>query len=291
MMGSSTMAAMVPELLKYPRTPHVESSRLQPGDADLDQVPFAALAGRQLVVEEKLDGANAGISFGTSGELLIQSRGHYLVGGPRERHFAQLKAWANAHRAALWDALGDTYVLYGEWLGAKHTVFYDTLPHLFFEFDLYDRSQGVFLDTDSRKAVLAGSPVLSAPVLHVGQVSSLAELGGLIRRSLYKSERWRERLVELARMAGQDPERVLAETDGSDLAEGLYIKEEAAGVVVARYKLVRADFLNAIVDPKGAPSSHWLDRPHLSNLCAEGSDLYAPALVPTMARLRPGQVA
>ena len=50
-------------LLKYPRTPHLEGSRLQPGDHDLVSVPFADLAGRFLVVEEKLDGANSAISF------------------------------------------------------------------------------------------------------------------------------------------------------------------------------------------------------------------------------------
>jgi len=40
---------------KYPRTRHVTGSRLQPGDEDLSQVPFSALAGRHLVVEEKID--------------------------------------------------------------------------------------------------------------------------------------------------------------------------------------------------------------------------------------------
>ncbi len=46
------------ELHKYPRTPHLESSRLQPGDTDSDQVRYASLNGQWLVVEEKLDGAN-----------------------------------------------------------------------------------------------------------------------------------------------------------------------------------------------------------------------------------------
>ena len=42
---------------KYPRTHHLEGSRRQPGDEDLDSVPFRALIGRHLVVEEKVDGA------------------------------------------------------------------------------------------------------------------------------------------------------------------------------------------------------------------------------------------
>ena len=56
------------KLIKYPRTRHLEGSRLQPGDEDLDVVPMAALAGAHLVVEEKVDGANAAFSFGAGGE-------------------------------------------------------------------------------------------------------------------------------------------------------------------------------------------------------------------------------
>src|SRR5205807_2014548 len=33
-------------------------------------------------------------------------------------------------------ALTDRYILYGEWLYAKHTVFYTDLPHYFLEFDI-----------------------------------------------------------------------------------------------------------------------------------------------------------
>lgn len=266
-------------------------SRLQPGDSDLGQVPWAELAGRNLVVEEKLDGANAGISFDSHGRMYLQSRGHYLVGGPRERHFEQLKAWAAAHHHALWDAIGDTYILYGELLSAKHTCFYDDLPHLFFEFDIYDRAAGIFLDTASRRAVLAGSPVISVPVLHQGPLTHLKELTGLVRASLYKTPGWRDRLAALAAGAGQDPARVAAETDSSDLAEGLYIKVEAGGQVAGRYKWVRTDFTNTISDPQGAPASHWLDRPHLPNLLADGVDLYSPTPTPAMTALRAGQLA
>ncbi len=82
---------------KYPRTQHLVGSRLQPGDEDLDAVPMSALAGKHVVIEEKMDGANCGVSFGPDAELLLQSRGHYLAGGPREKQFALLKQWAGAH--------------------------------------------------------------------------------------------------------------------------------------------------------------------------------------------------
>ena len=81
-------------LRKYPRTHHLAGSRLQPGDDDLTAAPFADLVGRYVVIEEKLDGANAGLSFSADGALRLQSRGHFLTGGLRERHFALFKQWA-----------------------------------------------------------------------------------------------------------------------------------------------------------------------------------------------------
>ena len=117
-------------IYKYPRTRHIEGSRLQPGDM-ADDKPIKELAGRSLVVEEKLDGANSAVSFDATGGLLLQSRGHYLTGGRRERHFAVFKTWAATHAAALHSVLGDRFVMYGEWMYAKHTVFYDCPPHGF----------------------------------------------------------------------------------------------------------------------------------------------------------------
>ena len=53
--------------------------------------------------------------------------------GLREKHFDLFKAWANTFAAQLWELLGARYVMYGEWLYAKHTVFYNALPHYFME--------------------------------------------------------------------------------------------------------------------------------------------------------------
>jgi hypothetical protein len=255
---------------KYPRTQHIEGSRLQPGDEDLHSVPFAELAGRYLVVEEKLDGANAGICFDESGRLWLQSRGHFLTGGLREKHFNLFKQWAHTHADALRAALGDRYVLYGEWLYAKHTIYYDQLPHYFLEFDVLDRQTGEFLSTDRRQSLLAASPMMSVPVLHRGLVRTLDELLGHIGPALYKGPAWRERLAAECSELELDADRIAAETDRSDLMEGLYIKVEEEGRVVGRYKYVRADFLTAVLDS----GSHWLKRPIVPNRLRDGVDLF-----------------
>lgn len=261
---------MTPPIEKYPRTQHIQGSRLQPGDHDLAAVPFATLAGKHLVVEEKLDGANSALSIDSDGGLLLQSRGHYLRGGARERQFDLLKTWAHCHQAAFRDVLGQRYVMYGEWVYAKHTVFYDLLPHYFMEFDVLDREDGGFLSTERREALLAGLPIGHVPVLHRGTVPTVSALADLVRPSVFKSEGWKDALTNLCSEQGYDPTRAWEETDASPLAEGLYVKWEEGGEVHGRYKFVRSSFLTAVVDS----GSHWRDRPILPNGLRAGVDLY-----------------
>ena len=90
-------------IIKYPRTRHLEGSRLQPGDEDLTQAPFSSILGKNIVIEEKIDGANSAISFDGDGNLLLQSRGHYLYGGYKERHYNLLKQWANINKDLFFD--------------------------------------------------------------------------------------------------------------------------------------------------------------------------------------------
>jgi hypothetical protein len=260
-------------ITKYPRTQHLQGSRLQPGDEDLDQVAYADVAGRHLVVEEKLDGANAGMRFDSSAQLYLQSRGHFLTGGPREKHFNLFKQWAHAHAGALHEALLDRYILFGEWLYAKHTIFYDRLPHYFLEFDVLDTQTSEFLSTQRRQELLAGLPVVGVPVLYQGPARSLEHLHGLIAPALYKAPGWRATLERQAAEAGVPAEQARMETDPSDLAEGLYIKVEEDGRVVQRLKFIRPSFTSAVLDS----GTHWLRRPIIRNGLAEGVDLFGGA--------------
>lgn len=261
-------------LHKYPRTPHLAGSRLQPGDHDLAQVPLDELVGSYVVIEEKLDGANAGVAADADGRLRLQSRGHVLTGGPRERHFDLFKRWGATHAATLARVCADGATLYGEWLYAKHTIFYDQLPHYFLEFDLRDRD-GMFWSTARRQAHLAAcgatSIVASVPVIWAGVVDDPRALPALVTRSLYKSPRWRDHLADAAALADVPPEQAARETDPDDASEGLYLKVEADGVVTARYKWVRASFLTSVLDS----GSHWLARPIVPNRLADGVDLFA----------------
>lgn len=258
-------------IYKYPRTRHVEGSRKQVGDEDLDSVRFAQIKGKYLVLEEKIDGANCGISFGKDGRLYLQSRGHFLDGGYGERQFDMLKVWAECFHRQLWKILGSRYVMYGEWMFAKHTVFYDRLPHYFMEFDIFDKEEERFFSTARRQEILAeASFVRSVPVLEKGRYEKISDITGLVRHSNFISEEPAKGLKEQCEKCGVDEERTKGQTDLSGVMEGIYIKVEEGDYTVDRLKFVRRSFLNSILDSEG----HWMNRPLVANRLADGTDLF-----------------
>jgi len=245
---------------KYPRTPHIEGSRKQVGDEDIDCIPFATIAGKRLVVEEKMDGSQAGISFGDEG-LRLQSRGHFLSGGLREAQFSLFKSWAWLIEAQLREILGCRYVMYGEWLWIKHTVFYNDLPHYFMEFDIYDSETGVWLSTGRRQAMLAGSGIVSVKVLVDGHFEKPEDLSCLVVESNFIDQCSRESdLIDACKRVGY--KSGIEQTDQTGLMEGLYIKEEDDNSVLGRYKFVRKSFLDAVAESGG----HWFDKTFVHNV-------------------------
>ena len=103
-----------------------------------------------------------------------------------------------------------------------------------------------------------------------------------MRPSLAKTPDWREAFEATVQREGLDLQRAWKQCDKSDLSEGLYIKVEAGGRTVARYKWVRRDFVQAILDS----DKHHSEQPYVPNLLAPGVDLYAPRLAMDWDTLR-----
>ena len=255
-------------IIKYPRTPHIQGSRLQLGDEDLSQRPFSDIAGKSVVLEEKIDGANSAVSFTENGELRLQSRGHFLTGGYRERHYDLLKQWAIVQQSKLYEVLGSRYIMYGEWMYAKHSIYYDMLPHYFMEFDVLDRETNTFLDTPSRHELLKNLPVCHVPVLASGKFNNLDEVLKYLGDSKYISENHIKHLREDAEKLGLDADQICRETDASRTMEGIYIKIEENGEVVDRMKFVRNTFLQTVEQSQ----INWLDRPIIPNRITKSID-------------------
>src|SRR5262245_32749469 len=156
------------EFVKYPRTPHLFGSRGTADDKHLGEAEsLRFLAEESLIIEEKLDGTNVGIHFSSSGTMLLQCRGHLITEGMHPQ-YDLFKQWAAVKRSVLEEILQDRFILFGEWLYAKHSVHYRRLAHYFFEFDIYDNVSGDFLSLERRLALLEGTGLHTVPVLHTG---------------------------------------------------------------------------------------------------------------------------
>ena len=93
----------------------------------------------------------------------------------------------------------------------------------------------------------------------------------MLRWSLGKSAGWKDSLRQAVAREGLDWDLCWRQTDGADLSEGLYLKIEDDRQVLARYKFVRRDFVQTILDS----GSHHASRPIVPNGLAPGVDIYA----------------
>jgi hypothetical protein len=253
-------------MIKLPRTLHIEGSRMPHGRSDPDAIPFNKLTGEFLVIEEKLDGAGASLFFDSELDLQIWHRGSSASG----KEFKLLHNWGFNHYDELFDLLGDRYVMFGEWMYHKHNIFYDKLPVFFFESDVYDIENKIFLSTNARREFLNSVAfVSSVPVLAALKPTSLEQLTSLIGKSNYQSETWEDVLKTRCMQDSVSFDKVIKETDCSGLMEGLYIKHEDENQVLGRYKYVRHDFVQNILDS----GTHLMDRIPIANSLANTEDI------------------
>ena len=70
-----------PDFVRFPHTPHLAwlGTGYPRDDKVLDQAQALAFLNGVVAIEEKVDGANLGLSFGVGGGLRVQNRGSWLV--------------------------------------------------------------------------------------------------------------------------------------------------------------------------------------------------------------------
>ena len=179
----------------------------------------------EVVVEEKLDGANLGLSLAPDGSLRVQNRGQYLA-EPYAGQFIRLPEWLEQHSDALRSVLVPGLILFGEWCAARHSLSYVALPDWLLLFDVYDCAAARFWSTERRNALAV--------------LANLATVPQVIRRKIT--------LAELKLLVADSPSRYR-----QGPLEGLVIRRESSAWCEARAKLVRADFTQTI-------GTHWSKR-------------------------------
>lgn len=216
------------DFFRFPHTAHIawlgegsprDDKVLSPEETD-------ALLSGEVVVEEKLDGANLGLSLAPDGSLRAQNRGQYLD-EPHGGQFARLPAWLAQHESGLRTVLQPSLILFGEWCAARHSLDYGTLPDWFLLFDVYDRSAERFWSSARRNTLATDAGLVTVPRVLAGNTS----------------------LASLKQLVKDTPSRFRA---GQPL-EGVVVRRESADWCEARGKLVRPDFTQAI-------DTHWRKR-------------------------------
>lgn len=246
------MGASNGNFTKYPRTPHLFGSRGTDDDKHLGESESKAFIDNEsLIVEEKMDGTNVGLHLSDSGEMVLQCRGHLITEGMHPQ-YDLFKQWATVKRPVLEEMLQNRFILFGEWVYARHSIHYRKLSHYFFEFDIYDKQQKVFLDLASRYVMLQGTGIQTVPVVHRGKVKR-KDLQGLIGPSQFDSH-------------FENP----TTNRPDNLMEGLYLRTEAKGKVTGRAKFVRPEFVEKIKQ-----STHWQHQPMVANVLADDVDIWS----------------
>ncbi|RXW23063.1 hypothetical protein EST38_g2786 [Candolleomyces aberdarensis] len=216
-------------IFKFPRTPHLlDLGAATDDDVRVDLGSISAFQGH-IVITEKIDGANMGLSLSNDRtQIVVQNRSHYVNAASHEQ-FKKLGLWIERHKEELIKLLDkdpyfpERYILFGEWMYATHSIPYTELPDYFIAYDFYDRSTKKWMDTKTLKRMLELTSIRSVPIV--------------AQRDHLPSD------VELKEMVQQPS----AFYDGR--IEGVYVKIERESSVVYRAKVVRSDFI--------AGNEHW----------------------------------
>lgn len=215
------------EFFRFPHTPHI--AWLGEGEPRDDKVLSRSEAegflAHAVILEEKVDGANLGFSVGSDGEVRAQNRGQYPQ-RPFTGQFARLNEWLAIHEEALFEVLGESLMLFGEWVAAVHSLEYPCLPDYFLVFDVYDRKARRFWSTTRRNALV--SQLGLRPVHQIGM--------------------GHYRLSSLEQMIATTPSDYR-----EGVCEGIYFRHEDKDWLIARAKLVHPDFTQSI-------GEHWRSR-------------------------------
>merc|ERR1712037_690523 len=196
--------------------------------SEQDQRLYFGPNSMEVLIQEKIDGANLGISLNEDWQICFQNRSHY-VNYETATQWSQLKTWEANNRANLMAIFEEPnrYIIFGEWCTMCHSVPYGTLPDWFLVFDIFDLRAQKFLARTVVETMCEGMfhlvPVLAKQrFANIEEISQLLDIPAAFRN------------------------------DGGPL-EGIYLRIEGEKYGLHRCKLVRSDFWGNI-------DEHWTKR-------------------------------
>lgn len=214
------------DFFRFPHTPHLKwlAAGAPRDDKVLSMDEAETLLDDNILIEEKIDGANIGLSLASDGSLRVQNRGQYLF-EPFTGQFTRLSAWLIEHGGLL-QKMGKNLILFGEWCAARHSLDYTSLPDWFLLFDVYDKDEGRFWSCLRRNQLAIEMKVSAVPLMASGHFG-LPDLELLLKETCSHCRQ--------------------------GAPEGLIIRRDSERWNEARAKLVSADFTQNI-------GGHWRNR-------------------------------
>jgi ATP-dependent RNA circularization protein (DNA/RNA ligase family) len=135
--------------VKYEKTYRIPVPQIDvPGKSILSKDEVRLLLAGKVSIEEKIDGANAGIIRHKEG-FSLQKRGS-LVGQSEHAQFQFFHGWANNIKYDQIMSVPPGHLIYGELCYVVHTIYYDKLLDYFLVFDILNSRTGHWMSRVER---------------------------------------------------------------------------------------------------------------------------------------------
>ncbi|UGO51032.1 RNA ligase [Bacillus phage vB_BanS_Nate] len=136
--------------------------------------------GDHIVIQEKLDGANASFRKGENGEILGFSRNHPLT---KENGLGGFREFLESKAEYLSSMINEDCIFFGEWLN-PHKVKYPEYQKQFFLYDIYNTKTGLYLPFEEVKDASVFLDLNLIPVFYEGEYQSFEHLQSFVGKTL-----------------------------------------------------------------------------------------------------------
>lgn len=156
--------------MKYPKIRRIPIAGIKlKGKRYLTDKEVDELVSGEVIVEEKLDGMTAGISFSNKNGLpVLQTHNRIIRHNETGFEIKEFIAWAykNIEKIA---KIPENHIIFGEWLYYKHSIFYNKLPDNFIAFDVWCKNCKKFIYPLDQALLLNGIGIKHSPIIVRGK--------------------------------------------------------------------------------------------------------------------------
>ncbi len=231
--------------VKYPKIKRIVSDGVTSKKL-LTSSEIDALLDGEIVVEEKIDGGICGVSWRKDAYMhYAQGRGRVIQYTENSKPFYGFNKWIYSNYEKI-QKIPDEHIIYGEWMGASHNIYYDLLPDYFIAFDVWNNIKNKFLSYTEKTNLLERLEFSQVPLLFQGPVPKHT------KGHSTKDDKILDVITDMV---------TKSKYSTNQLAEGVVVKNYKKNKLLMG-KYVRQEFSDSL-------DEHWLKMPLRKNGLAE----------------------